>query len=340
VDLGGHTVAPGFVDLQVNGGGDVLFNDAPTPETVEAIVRAHRRFGTVAMLPTFVTGDPTATAAAIDATEACIAAGMPEVLGIHLEGPFLDPGKAGVHDPALIRGTTDADLALLRARRRGRTLVTLAPETVSCEDVAALAGAGVLVSAGHTGATFADVVRAAGAGLSGVTHLFNAMSGLGSREPGVVGAALALDDLWCGVIADGRHVHFETLKVAWRAKRRGRMLLVTDAMPPVGGTRTEFRVGPHVATVADGRCTTADGTLAGSVLDMASAVRNCVMHVGIPKDEALRMASAYPAAYLGLGDHLGALAPGYLASFVILDADLAVAGVAAAGRLERFRPGS
>ncbi len=336
VDLGGRSVAPGFVDLQVNGGGDVLFNDDPTPATIARLLESHRRFGTVAMLPTLVTCEPSRLVAAVAAVEQSIAEGLPGVLGIHLEGPFISSAKAGAHDRRFIRALTSGDVELLSSPRRGKMLLTLAPEEVAAEHVAELVRHGVLVSAGHSAATHGETRRAISAGLSGATHLFNAMSGLESREPGVVGAALQSDEVWCGIIADGHHVHDATLELAWRAKKRGRLLLVTDAMPPVGGSLTEFRLGEHEVRLAEGRCTTADGRLAGSALDAASAVRNCVRRVGIPLDEALRMAATYPAEFLGLGDRLGYVRPGYEASLAIFDDEVRVSGVIVRGQLERW----
>lgn len=334
VDLGGRSVAPGFIDIQVNGGGDVLFNDEPSPATIARLLESHRRFGTVGLLPTLVTCERSRMLAALDAVDRCIADRVPGVLGIHLEGPFINPARAGAHDKRRIRDLTEDDVRLLKAPRRGATLLTLAPEKVAPEEIATLVRAGVLVSAGHSAATFAEMRRAIGRGLSGATHLFNAMSGLASREPGVVGAALQEDGVWCGVIADGHHVHDAALEVAWRAKKRGRMLLVTDAMPPVGGNRRAFRLGEHEVRVADGRCSLPDGTLAGSTLDAASAVRNCVKRVGIPKDEALRMASTYPATFLGVDDRLGYARPGFEASLAIFDEDVRVSGVVIRGQLE------
>lgn len=334
VDLGGATVAPGYVDLQVNGGGDRLLNDDPTPEAVAAIAAAHRRRGTTGLLPTFITGPDDARQAAIEAVGACLEAGVPGVLGIHLEGPFLNPAKAGVHDPALMRRMTRGDLARLPAYPRGRVLLTVAPEMVDDGVIAAAARAGVKVSAGHTDADRARIAAALDEGLDGATHLFNAMRPLASREPGAVGALLADDRAWCGLIVDGVHVHPDLVRLAWRANAPGRTFLVSDAMPPVGGRRRRFAIGGRVAELADGRCRTADGVLAGSAIDLATAVRTAVHRAGIPAEEALRMASTYPARYLGVGDRLGRIAPGCLADLVVLDDALHVRAVVDRGRLE------
>jgi N-acetylglucosamine-6-phosphate deacetylase len=333
-DLDGATVAPGFVDLQVNGGGGVLFNDEPTAEGIRTIVHAHRQFGTTHLLPTFITGRDEDLVRATGAVSEYVAAGGEGVIGIHLEGPFLSPAERGAHDAALTRPMTPDDLALLPDYPDDlAVLVTVAPEAVSLELIAAMADRGVCVSIGHSDATWAESRAAIAAGASSATHLFNAMRGIESREPGVVGAALEDPAVYCGVIVDGHHVHYTSLSLAWRAKQKGRMYLVTDAMPPVGGAVTDFRLGDREILVREGTCRTADGTLAGSVLDMASAVRNSIQHVGIPKDEALRMASTYPATYVGRADRIGYVRPGYEASLVVLDDGLNVRATLYRGEL-------
>jgi N-acetylglucosamine-6-phosphate deacetylase len=318
IDLGGASVAPGLIDLQVNGGGDVLFNDAPTVESVRRIAAAHRRFGTTDLLPTFITGSDDGMAAA---ARACAAAGA---LGVHLEGPFLNPARPGVHDPALMRRLTLAEAA--RIPHDQLVLLTVAPEQADDGAIAALSARGVRVAAGHTDATHDQLSAAFAAGVSGVTHLFNAMRPLESREPGAVGAALGSPDAWCGIILDGHHVHFASARVAWQAKAARKLVLVTDAMPPVGGEGTGFRIGPHEARVVAGRCVTREGVLAGSVLDMATTVRNAVAHLGLPVEEALRMASTYPAEWLGVAGRLGRIAPGFDANLVVFEDDVRVLG--------------
>lgn len=311
----GAWLVPGFIDVQVNGGGDVLFNDAPTAETVRKIAAAHRRFGTTALLPTLISDSPAKMSAAIAAVDEL--SGDPSVLGIHLEGPFLSPEKAGVHDPHRIRRPTASDFDLIAARRRGMTLATLAPEQVPPDFIGKLAKAGVRVALGHSMATYAQTQQAIKAGLTGFTHLFNAMRGLDAREPGPIAAALDCADVWYGLIVDGVHVAPAMLRLALRG--RGQPILVTDAMPPVGGTRATFTLNGDEISVRDGRCTREDGRLAGACLDMASAVRNCVRLLGVPLTEALRFASANPAQFLGVADKLGRLAPGWRADMVAID---------------------
>lgn len=313
---GGVWLAPGFIDLQVNGGGDVLFNDAPTPQTIRQIAAAHRRFGTTALLPTLISDSPAKMKAAVAAVDE-LSAVEPGVLGIHLEGPFLSPEKTGVHAPGQIRQPTANDLDLITAPRRGVTLVTLAPEQVSPDFIGKLTKAGVRVALGHSMATYEQTREAIAAGLTGFTHLFNAMRGLDSREPGPIAAALESADVWYGLIVDGAHVAPAMLRLALRGC--GRPILVTDAMPPVGGTHATFTLNGDKISVRDGRCTRQDGRLAGSCLDMASAVRNCVRLLGVSLTDALRFASTHPAEFLGLDTKLGRIAPGLRADLVAID---------------------
>jgi N-acetylglucosamine-6-phosphate deacetylase len=312
----GACLVPGFIDVQVNGGGDVLFNDEPTPDGIRAIAAAHRHFGTTALLPTLITDTPERMLSALAAVEALVDT-EPSILGIHLEGPFLSPERPGVHAVRHIRTPSDNDLAILTAPRRFVTVVTLAPERMPAGFIRALAAAGVRVCLGHSMASYADTRAAMADGLSGFTHLFNAMPGLGSRDPGPIAAALESEGAWFGMIVDGVHVHPATLRLALRG--RARPMLVTDAMPPVGGGRTGFTLYGEDITVQDGRCMRKDGTLAGSVLDMASALRNCVRLLDVPLETALQFASVNPAQFLGLGHWLGRLAPGYRADLVALD---------------------
>jgi N-acetylglucosamine-6-phosphate deacetylase len=312
----GVWLAPGFIDIQVNGGGDVLFNDEPTPEGLRAIVRAHRKLGTAALLPTLISDSPEKMRMALAAVESVIGA-EPGVIGIHLEGPFLSPSKAGVHDGRVFREPTADDLALITAPRPGVMLVTLAPEQVPRPFIKMLAAAGVRVALGHSMATYAQTQAAMADGLTGFTHLFNAMRPLAAREPGPIAAALESAHAWYGLIADGVHVAPAMLRLALRGA--GRPILVSDAMPPVGGTRSSFMLNGETIFVRDGRCAKSDGTLAGAYLDMASAVRNCVRLLHVPLTDALRFASTHPAEFLGLGDRLGKLAPGFRADMVALD---------------------
>ena len=309
-------LVPGFIDLQVNGGGDVLFNNSPTPEAILAIAAAHRKYGTTAFLPTFITDTSEKMAAAFAAVQSLVA-NEPSVLGIHLEGPFLSPEKAGVHDASLMRQPSPADLKMLCDPRKGALLVTLAPERVPNGFIARLVQSGVRVSLGHSMATYDETLAAMTEGLSGFTHLFNAMRPLASREPGPIAAALESPNARFGMIVDGFHVNPAMLRLALRGL--GQPILVTDAMPPVGGRQSKFDLYGAEIQVIGGRCARSDGTLAGSALDMAAAVRNCVQMLEVSPEDALRFASRNPAEFIGLGHLLGGLRPGYRADVVALN---------------------
>ncbi len=317
-------IAPGFIDVQVNGGGGVLFNELRTPEAIATIGAAHRKFGTTGFLPTLVTAPREHMREALAATDAAIASGVPGVLGVHLEGPFLLPARKGAHDASLMRSPDDEDVALLTTGRSGKVLVTVAPEIVPAETIMRLARAGVIVSAGHTAADDTLIALARRAGLTGFTHLFNAMPPLAGRVPGPVGAALDDVEAYCGIIADLEHVSALSLRVAIAARGWERTMLVTDAMATVGSDITSFVMDGRRIRREGRRLVTDDGTLAGADLDMATAVRNAVGALGLPLEAALHMASRAPAEFLGLGGELGRVAPGYRANLVNLDDDLRV----------------
>ena len=334
-DLGGGLLLPGFIDLQVNGGGGVLFNDAPSVESIRAIGAAHRRFGTTAFLPTLISADLEVVARAIAAVRAAIAAGVPGVLGIHIEGPFLNVARKGVHDPAKLRELDPSALGLLTSLQDGRTLVTLAPEMTTPELIRQLVAAGVVVSAGHTNASYAEIHAALAHGLSGFTHLFNAMSQLTPREPGTVGAALDDQGSWCGIIVDGEHTDPVVLRIALRCKPHDRFVLVTDAMPSVGTSQPSFELQGRRILVRGQACVDEDGRLAGSNLDMASCVRNAVAMLGVPLPQAVRMASQTPAEFLGVAAEYGRIAAGQRANLVLTDDTLNVRETWIDGRSSR-----
>lgn len=317
-------LAPGFIDVQVNGGGGVLFNDERTVEGLRTIAAAHRAFGTTGLLPTFITDTREKMSEAVEAMRAALAAHVPGVLGIHIEGPFINPERKGVHNPAFMRPMEDEDIAIMTSLKEGRTLVTLAPERNSMDAIARLAAAGVLICAGHTASDYDTVVEACRHGLRGFTHLYNAMPPLAGREPGPVGAALDNPDTWCGLIVDGHHVSDAALHLAIAAKGTEKMMLVTDAMSVTGTELESFDLHGRTIYRRDGKLTTQDGTLAGSDLDMASAVRNSVHRLGLGLPDVLRMASLVPAAFLRLDHELGRIAPGYRADLVLLDENLQV----------------
>ena len=328
-NLSSGYLAPGFVDLQVNGGGGVLLNDDPSVEAIERICRAHAPFGTTALLPTLITDTPQITGFAVAAAAEAMQSKVPGCAGLHLEGPHLSEARRGAHDAALVRTATDADIeALIEARAAiGHLMVTMAPESVTLEQVATLAAAGIRVSLGHSAAGFAQAAAMLNAGAHMVTHLFNAMSPLTHREPGVVGAALENGSVYAGLIADGIHVDPAAMAIAIRAKKGpGRIFLVTDAMSTIGGDLTTFTLNGREIRRADGRLTLADGTLAGADIDMIASVRVVHRAVGLPVEEALRMASLYPAEAMGMEDRYGCLKAGSRADMVHLSDDLEVMG--------------
>ena len=324
VDLDGQILLPGFIDVQVNGGGGVLFNDDPSQETIRAIGAAHRQFGTTGFLPTLISDDLDTIGQAIAAVQSSLDARLPGALGIHIEGPFLNWARRGVHDPKHLRRLDNGVISMLCSLRGGRTVLTLAPEMTTTNMIAQLAAGGILISAGHSDASYAQAAAAIAHGVRGFTHLFNAMAPLAPREPGIIGAALYDQNSWCGIIVDGYHVDPVMLKLALRCKRHDRFMLVTDAMPPVGSPATSFVLQGRTIHVSNGVCRDENGTLAGTALDMATAVRNAVQLLDLGIAEAARMASEYPAAFLGLDGELGRIAPGYRANLVLVDDELQV----------------
>lgn len=325
LDVGGALLVPGFIDLQVNGGGGVMVNDEQSVEALSRICAAHAKFGTTALLPTLITDRVEVTEAAIAAGRAARLAGVPGFLGLHLEGPHLSVARKGAHDPALIRPMNDADLQRLLDAAPGFDvfMTTVAPENVSADQVAKLAEAGILVSIGHTDSTCETVRSYAARGARAVTHLFNAMSQLGNREPGVVGAALADGRLSAGLIADGFHVDPVTMAVALAAKTGpGQIFLVTDAMSTIGTDMTGFTLNGREIRRENGKLTLSDGTLAGADIDMLASIRFVHEKLDLSLDESIRMASLYPAQAARVQNRKGSLAAGYDADFVLLSPDL------------------
>ncbi|NIJ06729.1 N-acetylglucosamine-6-phosphate deacetylase [Sphingomonas vulcanisoli] len=320
IDMGGGWLAPGFIDVQVNGGGDVLLNDAPTVEGIRKIAEAHRRFGTTGLLPTLISDHVPVIDRAIAAIEQSLADGISGVLGLHIEGPHLNPAKKGIHDDVRFAPIDGEVLARLTRPTKGVRLVTLAPELAPAGAIAQLRAADVLVAAGHSLADFEQTRAALADGLCGFTHLFNAMTQLGSREPGMVGAALIDRGSHFGLIVDGLHVHPATLRIAINARGMEGAMLVTDAMPPVGGVKNSFTLMGQPIQIVDGTCRGPDGTLAGSALSMAQAFRNAMDMLGCTICEASRMASGNPATFLRLDNERGSIAPGLSADLVHLDA--------------------
>ncbi|QYK00587.1 N-acetylglucosamine-6-phosphate deacetylase [Shewanella psychrotolerans] len=328
------TLVPGFIDIQVNGGGGALLNADRSVACIETIGRAHAQFGTTGFLPTLITDDIDVMRTAADAVAESLAQGCDGVLGVHFEGPHLSLPKKGVHPQSYIRRISDAELAIFCRKDLGIKVVTLAPENVSVEVIKALVAEDVRVCLGHSNADYDTVVAALEAGATGFTHLYNAMSPMGSREPGMVGAAIESRDAWCGLIVDGHHVHAAAAKVAIYAKPKGKVMLVTDAMPPVGMAQdASFELfGTQVIRQGD-RLNAVTGELAGCVLDMAQAVNNSVSMLGLELSEALRMASLYPAQFIGQDSVRGTLKVGNKADMVLLDSQRQVTRTYIGGKL-------
>ncbi|NYS25456.1 N-acetylglucosamine-6-phosphate deacetylase [Rhodobacteraceae bacterium 2376] len=331
-DLGAGVLAPGFVDLQVNGGDGVMLGPGADAKMIARICAAHARLGATAILPTLITDRPAVTAQVIDAGIAAARARVPGFAGLHLEGPHLDPARAGAHDPARIRPMTDADLTLLEraARALPALMVTLAPEAATPDQITRLAAAGAVVSLGHSDCTAGAAHAARAAGASAVTHLFNAMSQMQNRAPGLVGAAMA-SDLRAGIIADGVHVADDCLRVALGMMAPDRLFLVSDAMAVAGTDLPGFTLNGRRVLRRDGRLTLQDGTLAGADVSLPQAVAH-VMGLGVPLPRALAMAGSLPAALIGAGERLGRIAPGLPADLVLLDPDLRLRRVWQGGR--------
>lgn len=312
-------LVPGFIDCQVNGGGGYLFNNHPLFETLQAMSEAHARYGTTGFLPTVITDDCETMAQAAEAVARAQLHPELGVLGIHFEGPHLSLSKKGVHAATHLRGISSQEWKLYQREDLGLKMVTLAPEVVSSEEIRELVRLGVQVSLGHSNADFELVQQALDAGASGFTHLYNAMSGLGSREPGMVGAALNCDRAWCGIIVDGHHVHPQSLKLALKAKAKGKLCLVTDAMSFAGSNTEAISFNGGEIYKRGDRLTNSENRLAGSNLTMQSALNNALELLGLPLEEALKMASLYPAQWLGKGTQKGRIAPGFDADWVLLD---------------------
>ena len=327
----GTILAPGFIDLQVNGGGGILLNDDPTPDAMQAIARAHRRYGTTSCLLTLISDKPAKATAAISAAKSMV--GADGVLGVHLEGPFINPSRRGIHRSDLILTAKPDDLDWLgELSAVGSSMVTLAPECVPVGFVEALASSGIQVSVGHSEAGSDALITAIGEGLSGVTHLFNAMPAMSAREPGIVGVALTEERLTAGIILDGIHVDPIVVRAAFAAKGRSSIALVSDAMPTVGSDRDHFELMGRQIRLRQGRLVSENGTLAGAHLNLASAVKNAVTLVGISLDDALRAASLVPARFLGIEDHRGTLGHGARADVVALTTRLDVLTTWIAGK--------
>ncbi len=320
VDLGNVVLLPGFFDIQVNGGAGYLFNQSPTPEAISAVAASLRSLGTTCYLPTLITDRLANVEKMAQAVQTSLQCNIPGVAGVHFEGPFLNPARKGVHNASYMAQEEKDFLNILDKFDLGSVLVTLAPEQVSDSFISELISRNVIVSAGHTTADYDQGMAAVKKGLTGFTHLYNAMPPMLSREPGIVGAALGSGVTYSGLIADGHHIHPATTKIAIKALGIDRAILVSDAMPCVGSDITHFTLGDLDVSVQDGKCVTADGTLAGSAISLADAVRYCREALLLNIEEAVTMASLTPARFMGLDQEIGSISTGKKADLVTLDA--------------------
>jgi N-acetylglucosamine-6-phosphate deacetylase len=326
-DLAGHNVAPGFIDLQLNGCGGVMFNDAIASRTLDIMHQTNLRSGTTSFLPTLITTSDEDIRSSLNVVKEYQTHNSYSVLGLHLEGPYLNPKRKGIHDERYIRPPDQTILKQIAETGRDVVkLVTLAPEIAEADHIKLLADQGIVVSAGHSNATFEQGLAGFDAGIQMVTHLFNAMSPWLGRSPGMVGAAFSRNEVYAGIIADGEHVHFSSIELAKRIKQ-DKLVLVTDATPPVGTQMESFWIGGQEVFYRDGKCVSADGTLGGSALTLIQAIANCVHHANIPLPEALRMASTYPAQIISVDHELGAIAPSYIANLIIFTNTFQVTGI-------------
>ncbi len=336
IDLAGAHVTPGFIDLQLNGCGGMMFNDAITSATLDIMHQTNLKSGTTSFLPTLITAPDADMLTALDIVREYRKYHAHNVLGLHLEGPYLNLQRRGIHNAAYIRSPDQAMLdKIIAAGAEVVKIITVAVEALEPDDIRQLVASGIVVSAGHTAATFEQANLGFDAGVSMVTHLFNAMTPWLGRSPGMVGAALNRPEIYAGIIADGHHVHFGSIGLAQKIKQ-DKLLLVTDATPPVGTEMRSFQIGGQEVFYQDGKCVSADGTLGGSALTMIKAVANCVQQLGLPLAEVLRMASLYPAQAIGLADQLGKIAPNYMANLAIFDDQFQIKAVVDRGQYIAF----
>lgn len=322
-DMAGAFIAPGFIDLQLNGCGGVQFNDSPealSVETLEIMQRANEKSGCTSFLPTLITSSDELMKQAVETMRAWLTTHQNQALGLHLEGPWLNREKKGTHNPALIRQPDPALVDYLCANADVITKVTLAPEQAGSDVIRQLSAAGIIVSAGHSNATYAEAKAGFSAGITFATHLYNAMSPFSGREPGLVGALFDSPDVYCGIIADGLHVNYANVRMAKRLKGE-RLILVTDATAPAGAAIDKFIFAGKTIYYRNGLCVDEHGTLSGSALTMIEAVQNSVEYCGIALDEALRMATLYPARAMGVEKQLGTVAAGKAANLTVFTRD-------------------
>ncbi|EGR4123237.1 TPA: N-acetylglucosamine-6-phosphate deacetylase [Vibrio cholerae] len=334
VDLNGANLSPGFIDLQLNGCGGVMFNDEITAETIDIMHKANLKSGCTSFLPTLITSSDENMRQAIAAAREYQAKYPNQSLGLHLEGPYLNVMKKGIHSVDFIRPSDDTMIDTICANSDVIAKVTLAPENNKPEHIEKLVKAGIVVSIGHTNATYSEARKSFESGITFATHLFNAMTPMVGREPGVVGAIYDTPEVYAGIIADGFHVDYANIRIAHKIKGE-KLVLVTDATAPAGAEMDYFIFVGKKVYYRDGKCVDENGTLGGSALTMIEAVQNTVEHVGIALDEALRMATLYPAKAIGVDEKLGRIKKGMIANLTVFDRDFNVKATVVNGQYEQ-----
>ena len=323
IELNQGILAPGFIDLQVNGGGGVLFNNSPNQESLNTIIKAHQFFGTTSVMPTVISDS-------LEVLEQCIKTVTEEIknnsslLGIHIEGPFFNTKYRGVHQKQYISTINSDYLNLFESLKGFPVMLTLAPECISSQQLKHLTSLGIKTLAGHSDATYDELDDAIKNGLDGFTHLFNAMSQISAREPGVVGSALHFENTFASIIVDLHHVHPSLIQLAYQLKPTGKLFFISDSMATINHGKPSFELYDEVVNESDGRLVNSEGKLAGSSITQIDAVKNAYQKCNIPLNQALAMASRYPAEYLGIENHLGSLKPGYRADLVHFDSNFKV----------------
>ena len=331
IELDQGILAPGFIDLQVNGGGGVLFNNSPNKESLNTIIKAHQYFGTTSIMPTVISDS-------LEVLEQCIKTVTEEIknnsslLGIHIEGPFFNTKYRGVHQKQYISAINSDYLNLFESLKGFPVMLTLAPECISSQQLKHLTSLGIKTLAGHSDATYDELDDAIKNGLDGFTHLFNAMGQISAREPGVVGSALHFENTFASIIVDLHHVHPSLIQLAYQLKPTGKLFFISDSMATINHGKPSFELYDEVVNESDGRLVNSEGKLAGSSITQIDAVKNAYQKCNIPLNQALAMASRYPAEYLGIENHLGSLKPGYRADLVHFDSNFKVHNVWVSGK--------
>ena len=329
--LNGGILSPGFIDLQVNGGGGKLFNNSPDKESLNTIIEAHQHFGTTSIMPTVISDS-------LNVLKRCTTTISEEIennkslLGVHIEGPFFNVKYRGVHQKQYINTINSDYLNLFENLKDFPVMLTLAPECISTKQLKHLKSLGFKILAGHTDASYDQLEEAIKYGLDGFTHLFNAMGQISAREPGVVGSALTFDNAAASVIVDLHHVHPSLIQMAYKQKPQGKLFFVSDSMATIHHGEPSFELYDEIVSESKGRIINSEGKLAGSSITQIDAIKNAYQSCNIPLNEALAMASRYPAEYLGVANYLGSLKSGYRADLTHFDLDFQVQNVWVAGK--------